>query len=355
MVSDMLANGGAERCAALLSVYLESNNCKVHHVIVVDKIEYEYAGELLNLGRLSDGSNGFFDRLKRFKVLRKFFSENQFDYIMDFRVKNHQWQEFYIAKFIYKSPLIVTIHSYMIDLYFPKNRLLTNWIYSNCKEIIAVSNEIKKSIGSKTNYSNCKTIHNPVDLVSIESFSKEALDFDFKYILALGRMYDDIKQFDKLIESYANSELPENDVKLIILGDGFLKSKLVNLVKTFNLEDMVRFEGQVGNPFKYYKNALYTILCSKNEGFPMVLIESLACGTPVVSFNCMSGPSEIIIDNENGILVENQNFEKLVLSMNKMIHNKEFYLHCRQNAKSSVEKFSIENIGKRWLELLKIT
>lgn len=351
----MLANGGAERCAALLSVYLESHDCRVDHVIVVDKIEYEYAGELLNLGSLSDGSNSFFDRLKRFKVLRNFFSDNKFDYIIDFRVKNHQWQEFFIAKFIYKSPLIVTVHSYMIDLYFPGNRLLTNWIYSHSKKIIAVSNEIKNRIGSKTKYTNCKTIHNPVDLESMESFSKEALGFDFKYILAVGRMQDNIKQFDKLIESYANSVLPENEVKLIILGDGFLKNKLVNLVETFKLADMVRFEGQVGNPFKYYKNALYTILCSKNEGFPMVLVESLACGTPVVSFDCLSGPSEIIVNNENGILVENQNFEKLVLSMNEMVRNKEFYLHCKQNAKSSVEKFSIEHIGKQWLELLKIS
>ncbi|SHG35817.1 N-acetylgalactosamine-N,N'-diacetylbacillosaminyl-diphospho-undecaprenol 4-alpha-N-acetylgalactosaminyltransferase [Flavobacterium fluvii] len=354
MVSDMLATGGAERCASLLSVFFDKNNCQVHHVVVVDKVEYEYAGELLNLGRINNNSNGFFDRLNRFRVLRNFFSDNEFDYILDFRVKNHQWQEFYIAKFIYKAPLIVTIHSYMIDLYFPKNRLLTNWIYSNCNEIIAVSNGIKKRIDSNTNYLNSKTIYNPIDINYIESVSNETFDFDFKYILAVGRMHDNIKQFDKLIESYANSELPQNDVKLIILGDGILKSELVGLVKTFKLEDMIRFEGQVGNPFKYYKNAFFTILSSKNEGFPMVLIESLACGTPVVSFDCLSGPNEIIINNENGILVENQNFEKLTLSMNKMIQNKEFYLHCKQNAKPSVERFSIEIIGKQWLELFKI-
>lgn len=355
MVSDQLASGGAERCAALLSVYFENNNCKVHHVIVIDKVEYKYAGELLNLGRVNDNSNGFFDRLDRFRILRNFFSDNKFDFIIDFRVKNHQWQEFYIAKFIYKAPLIVTIHSYMIDLYFPKNKLLTNWIYSNCREIIAVSNGIKKLIGSNTNYSNSKTIYNPIDIRYIESVSGETFDYDFKFILAVGRMHDNIKQFDKLIECYAKSSLPENDVKLIILGDGILKKGLVSLAKTLKEEDMVLFEGQVDNPFKYYKNSLYTILSSKNEGFPMVLIESLACGTPVISYDCPSGPSEIIMNNENGILVENQNLDKLTLAMNEMVQNQEFYLHCKQNAKASVERFSIEKIGKQWLELLKIT
>ena len=54
IVSDQLATGGAERCAATLSIFLEKNNCKVHHVIVVDKIEYDFAGEVLNLGKLKN-------------------------------------------------------------------------------------------------------------------------------------------------------------------------------------------------------------------------------------------------------------------------------------------------------------
>ena len=96
IVSDQLSTGGAERCSALLSVFFEKNNCRVHHVLVVDKIEYEFSGKVLNLGKLKDNSNGFFNKLKRFNVLRKFFSDNQFDFIIDFRVKKHQWQELYI-------------------------------------------------------------------------------------------------------------------------------------------------------------------------------------------------------------------------------------------------------------------
>ena len=85
-----------------------------------------------------------------------------------------------------------------------------------------------------------------------------------------------------------------------------------------------------------------------------MLIESLACETPVVAFNCFSGPSEIIVDQENGLLVENQNQEKLILAMNEMVLNEKLYYHCKQNAKLSVQRFSLETIGNQWLELMKI-
>jgi glycosyltransferase involved in cell wall biosynthesis len=355
IVSDQLGTGGAERCAGLLSIFFEKKNCKVHHVVVVDVIEYDYAGEVLNLGKLKNESNDFFNRLKRFRVLNRFFKENQFDFIIDFRVKRHQCQEFIIAKFIYNAPLIVTLHSFMTDLYFPKNKILANWIYSHCYKIVSVSDGIKKRIESDFRYSNIETIFNPIDLEFIENKSKENLGIEYKYILAVGRMQDDnIKQFDKLIASYADSELPKNDIRLILLGDGSMKQALVALVKNLNLEDKIYFEGKVNNPFKYYKNALYTVLSSKFEGFPMALIESLANETPVISFDCFSGPKEIIINHYNGILVENQNFNQLILAMNTMIKNKELYLHCKQNAKSSIQRFSIDSIGNQWLELMKI-
>ena len=82
MVSDQLATGGAERCSALLSIFFEKNNCKVHHVVVVDKIEYEFAGELLNLGKFKNESNGFLNRLKRFRILKQFFKENKLNKIV---------------------------------------------------------------------------------------------------------------------------------------------------------------------------------------------------------------------------------------------------------------------------------
>lgn len=354
IVTDQLATGGAERCAALLSVFFEKNNCKVHHVVVVDKIEYEFAGEVLNLGKLKNQSNGFFNRLKRFKVLKQFFQNNKFDFIIDFRVKRHSLQEYFIAKFIFNSPLIVTIHSFMTDLYFPKNKFLANNIYSHCYKIVVVSKAIEEKINSEFTYSNVQTIYNPIDFELIEKNIQEELAIDFKYILAAGRMQDSVKQLDVLINCYAASNLPKQNIKLVLLGDGLLKKDLEKQAEKLHLKDFILFKGKVANPFPFYKKAFYTVLSSKNEGFPTVLLESLACETPVVAFNCFSGPSEIIVDQENGLLVENQNQEKLILAMNEMVLNEKLYYHCKQNAKQSVQRFSLETIGKQWLELMKI-
>ena len=85
----------------------------------------------------------------------------------------------------------------------------------------------------------------------------------------------------------------------------------------------------------------------------MWFLESLAVGTPVISYDCFSGPNEIIKNNQNGILVENQNEEKLIRALNLFSEIDMLYAHCKQNAAESVAAFDIEIIGKQWLELLK--
>ena len=104
LVGNTLSNGGAEKAQARLSVFMEENDIEVHHILVTDKITYPYAGKVFNMGLLKNNSNGPFNKLKRLQALRKHLKQEDFDYIIDFRVKKNFFQESLIANWVYKAP-----------------------------------------------------------------------------------------------------------------------------------------------------------------------------------------------------------------------------------------------------------
>ena len=169
--------------------------------------------------------------------------------IIDTRVKSNQWQELILAKFIYNAPLIVVVHSYMTELYFPKFEFLGKYIYKKSYKIIAVSNLINEKIRLNYHYNQVQTIYNAVDFDFINQQSEEKFEVDYKYIVAVGNMHIDIKQFDKLIIAYSKSKLVENKVKLVIIGEGVLLPSLERLSKELNLEEFVIFKGKIFNVF----------------------------------------------------------------------------------------------------------
>lgn len=351
LIGDSLDNGGAEKVHAILSNYFHASNFEVYNCIFLDKVRYNYSGSLLNLGKIQH-ANSILQKWKRFSVLKNYFKTNSFDIVIDFRMRTSSFQELLLSKFIFTNNTFYTIHSAILNYYLPKNSFLFKIIY-NKRSIVSVSTAIQQIINQRYNFENSFKIYNPIDFKEIEQLQ---IDFEVnepKYIVAAGRMNDTIKQFDQLIECYANSILPKQGIKLLFLGDGEHKNKLQTLAEQLGLSALIEFKGFVENPFPYYKKALFTVLSSKNEGFPNVLIETLATQTPVIAFDCFSGPNEIIEHEINGLLVDNQNFQALTEAMNAMIENVDLYQNCKQNAKESVRKFDVEIIGQQWQNLFK--
>lgn len=354
LVGYRLSGGGSDKVMANLSIFFENKGIEVHVVTVINEISYPYKGRLLNLGLLKNKTNGLYNKYLRLKTLNKYIKSNDFDFVIDFRFRTKALQELIISRLIYPKTAIFTVHSYLIDHYMPNFSWLTRRMYNDCYATVVITNQIKSLIEEKHQLQNLVTIYNPVNFEEIIEKSAEPITVNYKYIAAIGQYEDNIKQFDKLIASYGKSVLPEKDIHLVIIGDGRQKSVLEKTALENKVAGKVHFLGYQKNPYKYLKNAEFMVLSSLNEGLPNVILESLACNTPVVALDCPSGPGEIIIDRKNGILVENQNFQKLTEAINEMITDEVLYHSCKMNSSASVQKFSLDNIGNQWLDLMQI-
>lgn len=344
-----LHHGGADKNFANISLLLHENGFNVHTIIVNDGIDYQYGGKLLNLGLLPNKTA--FQRIRKLITLYQYVKKNKISHLIDFRSRINDWQEVLIANILYQNcKPIYTIHSFQLENYLPKNKWLFKLWTLKKPLIIAVSQEIEHKIKQDYQYKNIKTIKNPIDLTSIISKSNESVEEKEDFILFVGRLSYE-KQIPKLIECYANSILPNKNVKLFIIGEGEKLSNIQSKIKELYLQENVVLLGKKLNPFAYMKKAKFLVLCSKFEGYPTVLIESLAVGTPVVSFDCSSGPKEIIVPNVNGLLVEKQNFEALTNAFNLMVEDEDLYSTCKKNTSIKLEEHSFEKVLQQWLQI----
>ena len=351
IVVSSLGGGGAERSSAQLSELLYDLGYDIHIVSVLNKIDYPYKGQLLNLGELKSNDDSQFGRLKRLKVFKAYLKTHHFDYIIDNRPRIGFLKEFIISKILYSSiKTIYFVHSYNTDLYIHPNQFLGKWLYKSAFKIVGVSSAISDKLKTKYRFNNLEVIHNAIiDIIQTDANKEESIK---NYIIFYGRIDDKVKNISLLLDAYSKSKLPGANMNLRILGNGHDKDMLIKKVEKLKIKENVRFLDFQSNPYDLVKQAYFTVLTSRYEGFPRVLIESLALGTPIVSVDCKSGPSEVIIHEENGLLVENYNTDALVSAMNRMLEDKELYLHCKSNTKQSVAKFSKENISAQWKTLL---
>lgn len=183
------------------------------------------------------------------------------------------------------------------------------WAYPHAEGIVAVScgvaDDLAPNLGMPR--SSIDVVYNPV--VTDELYRRAEKPAEHPWlklgeppvILSVGRL-EPQKDFSTLLNAFAMIR-QNHEVRLMILGEGSLRSALEAEVNCLGLGESVQFPGFVGNPYPVMRGSSLFVLSSAWEGFGNVLVEAMACGTPVVSTNCPSGPAEILEDGHWGRLV----------------------------------------------------
>jgi glycosyltransferase involved in cell wall biosynthesis len=228
--------------------------------------------------------------------------------------------------------------------------LLTKY-YTKADHIVNQCNGMKDDLLSvfPAIINKTSVIYNPVN----EKLANIAKKTDFssinkqQYLLCVGRL-EAQKAFHYAIEAFALLTSKHPDLRLKIVGKGSLENDLKQLVEQLNIKDKVDFEGFQDDVATYYLRARVTLLTSLYEGFPNTLLESITLGTPIVAFDCKSGPKEIIKQGVNGVLVEYQNTTAFVdaidLSLKKPFDS--------EKTAATATKYQAENIINQWCKLL---
>lgn len=308
-VTDSLGSGGAQQVVVELARLFDSSGYRVHIIAIKNEFKLTIPKSIdiicLNfkkgLGIYRWLTDLYYCQKLR-KIIRKIERQNHVAAIF----AHEMFSSFLLGNFKSKSPVFHTIHTNYSEGYlngkksgrrFKKLRKLYNQ-----KNILTVSEGIANDLlnNFKVFPKFIQTMYNPFDFENIKELSLNPIDFkEEEFILTVGRFSKE-KRHDILLKAYwaANISLP-----LVIIGDGSIyeKEHLKEMIETLDLTEKVYLAGFKKNPYAWMRRAKLFVLSSDFEGLSNVLIESLICGTPAISTNCPSGPSEILISTPDAL------------------------------------------------------
>lgn len=237
------------------------------------------------------------------------------------------------------------------------SRRMVKFAYKRADHVIANAHAVKADLQQQFGVrAPITVIHNPVDVQAILKASGEPLKMEWEkdvfYFIAVGGFRRE-KNYPLLLEAF--SMLKDLPVKLVIVGGGALESQVKECIQRYGLQERVVLTGIASNPYQYIARADCMVLSSYVEGFPNVLLEGLACGKPVVSTDCKSGPREILAPQtdpqyqvkdgiecaEYGILTDPRDAAQLVAGMRKMYEDEALRTRYARLATDRARSFDV--------------
>ncbi|MEQ9909051.1 glycosyltransferase family 4 protein [Pectobacterium odoriferum] len=195
---------------------------------------------------------------------------------------------------------------------------------------------------------NATTIPNPLSFKPTHFQNPEQ---EKKKIVAVGRL-EYQKGFDILINAFSAIEKNIKDGwELDIYGEGSLRGELQNLINAHSLEEIITLKGNVKDLHELYYQYDIFVFSSRFEGFGMVLLEAMSCALPCISFDCPTGPREILNNGKYGLLCDNENEQELKEKLTLFIKDKSLRAFYSAQSLNRSKDYDISHISQKWNSL----
>ncbi len=351
-VGDLSNSGGTERVSSVIANDLSLCGYNVHMLSLqsVGEPFFELSVDITHSSLFNSVGSGLLRLPSAIANLRNYLKQNQIDILISV--------ESMLA--LYSIPAIAGLgirhicwehFNYHVDLGRTTRRLARKLAARFADDVVTLTERDKALwLANTTCNADITAIPNPVTIALPSEINSQKE----KLFLAVGRLTSQ-KGFDLLLKAWANVSTLHPDWCLRIVGDGEDKAMLEQLRRDLNIESNTEFVPKTNDIAAHYLQAAFFVMSSRFEGLPLVLIEAQAYGLPIVSFDCDTGPAEIIIHDETGWLCETGNIQALAKQLCTAIEIFDVvsdYNKLSELSAQNIKRFLPKVIIDTWLKLL---
>ncbi len=355
LVIHALHGGGAERVAATMANLWADQGDRVT-VITLDTVEsdvYSVVASVrrVGLGMMKASPNklaAVWNNRRRITALRQAIRDADFDCVVSLTDRMNIVT--LLACQGLPVPVVIAEHSdprhQQLGAVWERLRRKT---YPNAAALVvltnAVAEHLRAIVGECPIYVIPNGIARPVTARGAVTTDGSCL------MVAMGRLSVE-KGFDRLIDAFARVAVQRADWRLEIAGEGPERISLERRIAQRRIESRATLIGWLDDPALLLTRADIFVLASRYEGFPVALLEAMAQGVAVISFDCDSGPREIIQHEQNGLLVDQDDIDQLAQAMERLIDDSALRRRLGQAACAVADRFSVTQFAQRWNDVL---
>ncbi len=342
--------GGTERVTSMIANELVKDSAYEIHVLSVtnptmtsffELHPFVYQATLLRKGDVDLK----YDYFKIVKTLRQYLKTHQIDILIEVdvicnlytipatrwtKVKTISWEHF---NYYSNNGSRLRDFSRKLTKYFSTHIVtLTEQDRRNYQEYLGIKDKI-----------TC--IYNPIEKIPETTYRSES-----KQIISVGQLRH-IKGFDILCE-VAKEVLPKHPGwTWLIIGEGAERPMLEKKIKEYHLEGRLVLTGNQKEMSHYYQDSSFFVMTSRYEGLPMTLLEAKSYQLPIVSFDCQTGPAELILSSENGYLVDMGDCKMMEQKVTELIENPSLRVRFSSNTLKDIKRFEMDEVIRKWIKL----